>query len=85
MLALIATSLAGLSLSSGRVTARIDSLLVRTSSPRRSLMPGSEPPCLHLASRRLVPSAPADTTTPRVVKLRRCLLNQAPGRSVVTR
>ena len=44
-------------------------------------MPGSEPPCLHCASSRLVPSAPAAKTTPRAVNVWRRLSNQAPGRS----
>ena len=43
MLALIATSFQGAFVSSGSVTARIDSLLVRTSSPSRGLSRGSEP------------------------------------------
>ena len=84
MLALMATSAHGFLASSGSVTARIDSLFVRTSSPRRSLMLGSEPLCLSVASSSPVPSAPPAKTTPRAVKVRRRLKNHAPGRSVVT-
>jgi hypothetical protein len=45
----------------------IDSLLVRTSSPRRSEIRGSEPARLQRASRRFVPSAPAAKITPPAV------------------
>ena len=53
--------------SSGRRTARTASLFVRTSSPSRSLILGSEPPCLQLAISALVPTAPPANTTPRAV------------------
>jgi hypothetical protein len=69
---------------SGSVTASTDSLLVRTSSPRRSLIRGSAFDSLHRASSWLVPSAPADMTMPRAVNLRRRLRSHAPGYSVVT-
>ena len=85
MLALIATSFQGRAVPSGSVTARIDSLLVRTRCPSRSLIRGSEPPSLQRASSWFVPSAPAEITMPRAVNVRRRLRNQAPGRSVVDR
>ena len=66
------------------VIAWIDSLFVRTSSPSRSEIRGSPPPCLQFASSWFVPSAPAATTTPRAVSLRRRLRTQAPGCSVST-
>ena len=46
MLALIATSFHGRAMPLGRVTARMDSLLVRTRCPSRSLILGSEPASL---------------------------------------
>jgi hypothetical protein len=82
-LAVIATSARRSASRRLAVTATIASLLVRTSSPSRSERRGSEPRSLSWRSRRLVPSAPPATTTPRV----RCswLLrrNHAPDRSVV--
>ena len=84
MLALMATSFQGRVIPSGIVTASIDSLFVRASCPSRSLMRGRDPLELALASSLLVPRAPADMTMPRVLNVRRCLRNQAPGRSVVT-
>ena len=71
-------------MSLGSVTARIASEFVRTSSPSRSLSFGSEPLSLHVARSRFVPSAPAATTTPRAVWVRRCLRTHAPERSLVT-
>ena len=70
--------------SSGVVTAVIDSLLVRTNWPSRSEIRGSAPSLLHCARRWLVPSAPAATTTPRAVCVRRSLRIQEPVRSLVT-
>ncbi len=51
----------------GKLTARTDSLLVRTRCPSWSLIFGSDPRCLQFASNRFVPSAPAETITPCVV------------------
>ena len=80
----IATRLVMSGAPGGSVTARIASELVRTSSPSRSETRGSEPASFERASSRLVPSAPAATTTPRVVCTRRSLRSQAPVRSLVT-
>ena len=80
----IATRLVKSTLSSGAVTARIASLLVRTSSPRRSETFGSEPLCLQRCSSLFVPSGPAASTTFCAVIVRRSLRSQAPVRSVVT-
>ena len=65
MLDEIATAFEKSRLSSGAVTAWIDSLLVRTTCPRRSEIRARAPEWRHSASRVLVPSAPAATTTPR--------------------
>jgi len=80
----IATRLVMSGAPGGSVTARIASELVRTSSPSRSEMRGSEPDSFVRPSSRLVPSAPAATTTPRAVWVRRSRCSQAPVRSLVT-
>ena len=68
----------------GAVTAWIDSLFVRTTSPSLADSRGSAPECLQSASSLFVPSAPAAITTPRVVNVRGRLRSHAPGCSVVT-
>ena len=83
MLEVIATEWAKSRLSSGAVTAITDSLFVRTSSPSRSEIAGREPRCLQSRSSLFVPRAPAATTIPRVLIVRRRLRIQAPERSVV--
>ena len=70
MLEVIATERAKSRLSSGAVTAWIDSELVRTRSPSRADRRGRAPLCLQSASSWFVPSAPAATTTPRAVRVR---------------
>ncbi len=71
-------------MSSGAVTATIDSLFVRTRCPMRSESRGSAPLSRHPASSLFVPSAPAATTTPRAVTLRDPRRTHAPVRSCVT-
>ena len=83
MLEVIATELAKSRLSSGAVTAITDSLFVRTSSPSRSEIRGSEPRCLQSRSSLFVPSAPAAITIPRARTVSRRLRSHAPDRSVV--
>ena len=65
------------------VTARSASLFVRTSSPRRSESRGSEPLSLQRRSSRLVPSAPAATTTPRARSA--CAARGEPGARALAR
>src|ERR1035437_1242360 len=67
--------------SAGAVTAMFDSLLVRTRYPRRSATLGSEPFSLHRCRSRLVPSAPAATTTPRARRVLGSRRTQAPERT----
>src|SRR5215204_7153848 len=84
MLELIATDLAKSRSSLAAVTALIDSLFVRTSSPSRGEIRGSDPRCRQFASSLLVPSAPAAKTTPRTVRVERRLRSHGPERSLVT-
>ncbi len=84
MLELIATDFAKSRSSLGAVTALIDSLLVRTRSPSREEIRGSEPRWRQSASSLLVPSAPAAMTTPRAVSVERRFRSHAPERSLVT-
>src|SRR5215207_2804848 len=70
--------------SSIAVTDWIDSELVRITLPSRSERRGRAPLCLQLASRWLLPRAPAATTTPRALTVLRRLRSQAPERSLVT-
>ena len=84
MLEVIATEREKSRLSSGAVTAWIDSVLVRTTSPRRGERRGSALVCLQSASSWFVPSGPAATTTPRAVIVRRSRRSHAPERTLVT-
>ena len=84
MLELIATVFQSFIESSGIRTASIDSLFVRTRRPRRSLIFGSEPRCLHRANSSLVPSAPAETITFFAVSARLPPPNK-PGEPACTR
>ncbi len=84
MLDVIATERAKSRLSSGAVTAWIDSELVRTTWPRRSDSRGSAPECLQSASSLLVPRGPAATTTPRALSVCSRRRAQAPGCDVTT-
>ena len=84
MLELIATDFAKSLSSLEAVTALIDSLLVRTKSPSRDEIRGSEPRWRLFARSRLVPSAPAASTTPRAVSAERRFRTHEPERSLVT-
>jgi hypothetical protein len=84
MLDVIATALVKSCSSSGAVTARIDSLFVRTRCPSLSESLGRLPRSLQLNSSLLVPNVPAPTTTPRAVSRRRPRRTDAPERSWVT-
>ena len=84
MLEVIATERLKSRSSSIAVTDWIDSELVRITSPMRPERRGRAPLWRQLASRLLVPRAPAATITPRAVTVRRCLRNQEPERSLVT-
>ena len=83
MLEVIATERLKSRSSSRAVTDWIDSELVRITAPIRSERRGRAPLCLQLASRLLVPRAPAATTTPRALTVWRRLRNQEPERSWV--
>ena len=84
MLDVIATERLKSRSSSIAVTDWIDSELVRITSPIRSERRGRAPLCLQLASSWLVPRAPAATTTPFAVCVRRSRRTQAPERSLRT-
>src|SRR5436305_14256639 len=84
MLDVIATDRVKSRLPSGAVTARIDSLFVLTRYPSRSEILGSDPRSLHPNRSLFVPSAPADTTTPRALNRFRSRLTHEPERSCVT-
>ncbi len=79
MLEVIATERLKSRSSSGAVTDWIDSELVRTRSPSLSEMRGRAPLWRQLASRLLVPRAPAATITPRAVCVRPLLAQPGAG------
>src|SRR5207302_3910393 len=80
MLDVIATDRVKSRLPSGAVTARIDSLFVLTRYPSRSEIIGSDPRSLLPNKSLFVPSAPADTTTPRALNRFRLRLTDEPER-----